>query len=419
MADETIVDETTTSETIKYSKTETFKNESDEEETKTTNVFENFEPWHYGEPAIPTELYFLGADGDGYQQYFDNNGYGFIQINAVDSKGQQLFEINGKPIRGCKKGSVVKANKLASGQYDTKIWLNADGEVCYQDFGYNTKKLDTGGVKLTRLGIALVGGGGASGGAKTENWKNNCCNFDTTMPGGGGGGGAILWGIINLEQSNDLNKYIIKFGSGGNEAGDSGKNTILSHEGFGELAIAGGGEGGDRGSRSGATGGNGGSCWVTNNKNYFILCGYCDGASLNGGSYNEVNENGDSDSKYIESIVSSNEFKISFVPNSGEVTCGSGQHTWVSTSIADISEKEGKVYLAVPGGNSYGNGGYQQIDGALIPPTWGGGGMCWTYNGNEWHGDECEHIWANNANKFKEKSTQARCGAKGGWILFY
>ena len=80
------------------------------------------------------------------------------------------------------------------------------------------------------------------------------------MPGGGGGGGAILWGIINLEQSNDLNKYIIKVGSGGSAAGDSGKNTILSLEGFGELAIAGGGEGGDRGSRSGAAGGNGGSC---------------------------------------------------------------------------------------------------------------------------------------------------------------
>ena len=52
----------------------------------------------------------------------------------------------------------------------------------------------------------------------------------------------------------------IKVGSGGSAAGDSGKNTILSLEGFGELAIAGGGEGGDRGSRSGATGGNGGSC---------------------------------------------------------------------------------------------------------------------------------------------------------------
>ena len=30
--------------TIKYSKTETVKNESGEEETKTINVFENFEP---------------------------------------------------------------------------------------------------------------------------------------------------------------------------------------------------------------------------------------------------------------------------------------------------------------------------------------------------------------------------------------
>ena len=96
-------------ETIKYSK------------NGTTDVFENFEPWRYGEPAIPTELYFLGAGGNGYQQYFDNNGYGFIEINAVDSKGQQLFEINGKPIRGCAKGSVVKAKKLAEGDYDTNI----------------------------------------------------------------------------------------------------------------------------------------------------------------------------------------------------------------------------------------------------------------------------------------------------------
>ena len=37
MADETIVDETTTSETIKYSKT-------DPTGATTTNVFENFEP---------------------------------------------------------------------------------------------------------------------------------------------------------------------------------------------------------------------------------------------------------------------------------------------------------------------------------------------------------------------------------------
>ena len=49
-------------ETIKYSK------------NGTTDVFENFEPWRYGEPAIPAELYFLGAGGNGYQQYFDTRG---------------------------------------------------------------------------------------------------------------------------------------------------------------------------------------------------------------------------------------------------------------------------------------------------------------------------------------------------------
>ena len=100
-------------ETIKYSKTEN---------GITTNVFKNFEPHHYGEAAIPAELYFLGVDGDGYQQYFDNNGYGFKEVNAVDSKGNQLYtKNNGRPIRGCAKGTVVKAVEKARGQYRTQI----------------------------------------------------------------------------------------------------------------------------------------------------------------------------------------------------------------------------------------------------------------------------------------------------------
>ena len=90
-------------ETIKYSK------------NGTTDVFENFEHRRYGEPAIPAELYFLGAGGDGYQQYFDTNGYGVQEISTTD------FKINDKPIRGCKKGTVVTAKKLADGDYDTEI----------------------------------------------------------------------------------------------------------------------------------------------------------------------------------------------------------------------------------------------------------------------------------------------------------
>ena len=101
--------------TIKYSKT-------DPTGVTTTNVFENFEPWRYGEPAIPTELYFLGVDGNGYQQYFNTHGYGVEEINATGSDSTQLFEINGKPIRGCKKGTVVTAtNILASGRSDAEI----------------------------------------------------------------------------------------------------------------------------------------------------------------------------------------------------------------------------------------------------------------------------------------------------------
>lgn len=102
-------------ETIKYSKT-------DPTGTTTTNVFENFEPWRYGEPAIPTELYFLGVGGNGYQQYFNTNGYGVQEINATGSDNTPLFEINGRPIRGCVKGTVVTAtNILASGHSDVEI----------------------------------------------------------------------------------------------------------------------------------------------------------------------------------------------------------------------------------------------------------------------------------------------------------
>ena len=232
------------------------------------------------------------------------------------------------------------------------------------------------------------------------------------MPGGGGGGGAILWGIINLEKSSNLNKYAIKAGSGGTTQGASGKSTTLLLEGIGEIAIAGGGLGGSKGSRSGAEGGNGGSCWVTNDKSYFILCDYREGASLRGGSYNEVNENGDSSNQqYIGSTVPANEFKISFTPNGGEEPGGSGKHSGIGTTIEEIAASDGAVYLTVPGGNSFGHGGYQDDKNiAIQAPTYGGGGMCWTHNDAK-----IENIWDDTSDKAKS----ARCGAAGGWILFY
>lgn len=149
-------------ETIKYSKT-------DSTGTTTTDVFENFEPWHYGEPAIPDNLYFLGTDekAKGYQQYFDNNGYGIQEINAAN------FKINDKPIRGCVKGTVVTAKKLTSGQRNIEIWFNKNkGKVYYKFIGDSDDKAielkDSNGIVPKRLGIALVGGGGACGDCKTE-----------------------------------------------------------------------------------------------------------------------------------------------------------------------------------------------------------------------------------------------------------
>lgn len=141
--------------------------------------------------------------------------------------------------------------------------------------------------------------------------------------------------------------------------------------------VAGGGDGGSKGSRKGADGGNGGSCWITSNKDYFILCGYRDGASLRGGSYAEINEKGGSDSQYIGSVVDDNKFKISFVPNSREFIGGSDKHKGIGTTVENIVTANGAVYLTVPGGNSFEHGGYQEDESAeMRAPTYGGGGMC-------------------------------------------
>ena len=413
--------------TIKYSKT-------DPTGTTTTNVFENFEPWRYGEPAIPTELYFLGVGGNGYQQYFNTNGYGVQEINAIGSDNASLFEINGKPIRGCVKGTVVTAtNILASGHSDVEIWVDDNGIAHYKTTADddNKTKLEkeiktADGIVPERLGIALVGGGGACGGTKSENWNNNCCEFDTEMPGGGGGGGGVIWGIIKLKNLDKNWKYTITVGTGGDSPGASGKDTTLLLSGtptingkieYQEytLASAGGGGGGSTGKKSGAVGGAGGTCTFAAKGDNFIYCGQQPGKL--GGSYAEVDEG--NESQDIGSSVEANEFSITFIPGSGSKAAGDKSHNGIGTAVKTIVEQEGNVYLAVPGGNSYGNGGYPIGSSSLFIPEWGGGGMCWTYDDNKVNDAWCESIWADTADAYIKDSSKARCGAKGGWILFY
>ena len=156
---------------------------------------------------------------------------------------------------------------------------------------------------------------------------------------------------------------MIKVGKGGGSKGVHGHDTILSKDDK-TLAIAGGGKGGGTGKKSGADGGRGGTCTFSTDKTYFIKCDKREGEQ--GGGYSELDVN--NEGQYIGSSVEANNFEIEFIPGSIKLAAGSDKHDGVGDTIENIAKAAGHVYFAVPGGNSYGNGGYQQIDGALVVP---------------------------------------------------
>ena len=130
------------------------------------------------------------------------------------------------------------------------------------------------------------------------------------------------------------------------------------------LAIAGGGKGGGTGRKSGATGGIGGTCAFTTDTNYFIKCGQR--AGNQGGSYSELNV--DNEGQYIGSSVESNKFEITFIPDGGKQDAGSDKHDGSGETIENIVKKEGRVYFAIPGGNSFKNGGYPMGSNSVVVP---------------------------------------------------
>ena len=116
------------------------------------------------------------------------------------------------------------------------------------------------------------------------------------------------------------------------------------------LASAGGGGGGSTGKKSGAVGGAGGTCTFAAKSNDFICCDQQPGKS--GGSYSEINEG--NEAQDINSSVEANEFSIAFIPDGSKKAAGDTTHNGIGTTVKQIVEKKGNVYLAVPGGNSYG-----------------------------------------------------------------
>ena len=158
--------------------------------------------------------------------------------------------------------------------------------------------------------------------------------------------------------------YVIKVGEGGGSKGAHGHDTILSYKETKTLAIAGGGKGGGTGKKSGAAGGRGGTCTFSTDKTYFIKCGQREGEQ--GGGYSELDVNNESQS--IGSSVEANNFEIEFIPGSRKLAAGSDKHDGVGDTIENIAQKAGHVYFAVPGGNSYGKGGYPMGDESLVIP---------------------------------------------------
>ena len=157
---------------------------------------------------------------------------------------------------------------------------------------------------------------------------------------------------------------MIKVGKGGGSKGVHGHATILSKDDK-TLASAGGGKGGGTGKKSGAVGGAGGTCTSSTDKTYFIKCGQREGEQ--GGGYSELDVNNESQS--IGSSVEANNFEIEFVPGSSKLAAGSDKHNGVGDTIENIAEAAGHVYFAVPGGNSFENGGYPTSDGSLVIPA--------------------------------------------------
>lgn len=265
------------------------------------DAFFNFEPWQCGMPAVPEEFY---KGSKNYQAYIDN---GFCEPVQASN-----FKIGGKVIIGVKKGTAPKASKSLGISGNETISIYKANNTIYiknkntlihafdKNYWQGLGEADT----PTCLGVVLVGAGGGGGGLS---WfdanKNGKTSDHYIIPGTGGGGGGIVYGVINLKNTSNTNRFWITVGKGGDggknnsnsgvsnnnpkkgDDGKDGKDTILRNgnaTSFGAktYAIARGGKGGKKGDNlSEIAGGTGGDGIISNEYGVFYGCGKIQGSS--------------------------------------------------------------------------------------------------------------------------------------------
>ncbi len=241
------------------------------------DAFADFEPHHCGEPAFTDNILKINGKTIGpFQQYSNSYTEKISNIEPVEASKEIYltkkdgtkestkvgYKINGKFIKGCKKGTVVLANspdedrvaKIDSGStlpVSIEVDKNNEQKILYvneKQFQEKTHFKNSGFP--IKLGVLLAaGGGGAGGGTWYDAEKNGRDTDQYYYSGGSGGGGGTIWGCINLTGleittdifdktnffKNLLNNYqLIKKDLLGTIVWDVGRMSLFAPETFNE-----------------------------------------------------------------------------------------------------------------------------------------------------------------------------------------
>ena len=353
------------------------------------DAFKDAEPYYFGNKMPPTGLFRpLPTDdnpstSENEQEWYQEGQLNGFSVNApLDG-----YRHNGAKLSYVKKGTFPKAGKnqqlflggvlSSSGNNTTlwddtkvfKLWLNKNtNELEYENNGIRgTCSAEFLGLPFmpTKFGILLVGAGGGSGGFTWYDPDKNGKKSDQyIVSGSGGGGGGLIWGVIDLENTDAVNYYLIKTGKSGTAGtnasrdglkkkkpryggdGTAGTSTELywhpnGSKGDGSLlAVAGGGKGGARGNfQTYAAGGDGGTnSYSTHDR--FVYCG-----SKNGGN---------GCSCYTEPLPKIDAWSVSikFAQTDDTNYTTTISHGEVSAVVQGGTDKDARAHK-VPGGHSY------------------------------------------------------------------